>query len=144
MSLLFTVRHQLTPPVLSRIFDLKKVEKGPGFFNKCSCCLLCDCSDRSALNSYFQNLPTTYRPPTIHLPSTYRPPTDHLPTTYRPPNHRPLTDHIPTTYRPHTDHIPTTYRPLTDHIPTSYRPHTDHLPTTFFTVQLVHNYQHGL
>ena len=109
VSLLFTVRHRLTPPILSRIFDLKKFEKGPGFFNKRSCCLLCNCSDRSALNSYFQNLPTTYDPPTNHL----------------------TTDHLPTTYS--TDHIPTTYRPLTDHLPTTY---TDHLPTTFLRCSL--------
>ena len=102
-------------------FDRRGFLKGPGFFNKHSCCLLCDCSDRSAHNSYFQNLPTTYRPPTVYLP----PPTDHLPTTYWPP-----TDHLT------TDHLPTTYRPHTDHIPTTYRPHTDHLPTTFLRCSL--------
>ena len=48
-------------------------------FNKCCCCLLCDRSNRCALNSYFHNLQCT-----DHLPSTCRPPTYHLPTTFQP------------------------------------------------------------
>ena len=115
--------------ILSQIFDLKKVEKGPGFFNKRSCCLLCNCSDRSALNSYFQNLPSTYWPPTDHLPTTYRPPTSHLPTTDHLTTDHLTTDHIPTTYC--TTYC-TTYQPFTNHLPTTYRPHTIHVLTTYW------------
>ena len=48
-------------------------------FNKCCCCLLCDHSNRCALNSYFHKLQCT-----DHLPSTYRPLPDHIPTTSQP------------------------------------------------------------
>ena len=81
------------PKILQRSFkDPSRAPSTQVFFmmhcNKCCWCLLCDRSNRFALNSYFHNLQCT----------------DHLPSTYRP-----LTDHIPTTSWPHSDHFPTTF-----------------------------------